>query len=322
MKSKPSHNFTRNIFLTALLVVLAGTLSAQTAPAGPKAFSTPEAAFAALLSAAESGNSAAMMELFGPDGKDLVYSGDPVRDKEYLQAFVARTKQRQSVVIDPPNSGRAVLVLGPEEWPMPVPVVKRKGKWYFDAASGLQEVIDRRVGANELDAIQVCRGYVNAQFEYASTAHDNSGFHQYAQKLISTPGKHDGLFWRNPDGSAGGPVSEPIARAIEEGYTPEAGRGGYHGYYFKILKGQGPAAPMGELDYVIKGMMIGGFALIATPIEYRVTGVKTFIINNDGILYEKDLGPDSLKIAKTIERYNPDKTWHATDAQWPPDTGN
>ena len=160
-------------------------------------------------------------------------------------------------------------------------------------------------------AITVCRGYVSAQQEYASEIHDNSGVNQYAQKIISTPGKQDGLFWKNADGTPDGPIGEAVASALEEGYT--TGKGGFHGYYFKILKGQGPDAPNGAIDYVIEGVMIGGFALVAVPAEYRVTGVKTFIVNYDGIVYQKDLGPNSLEIVKKMELYNPDKTWQRTD---------
>ena len=198
---------------------------------------------------------------------------------------------------------------------MPVPLIKRNGKWYFEAKSGRQEILFRRIGANELDAIQVCRGFVDAQNEYALQIHDDSGVNQYAQRIFSTPGKQDGLYWQNPDGTSGGPIGDAVAKALEEGYS--IGKSGFHGYYFKILKGQGPAAPLGRLDYVIEGIMIGGFALVAVPAEYRVTGVKTFIVSNDGIVYQKDLGPDSLNIVKKMDLYNPDSTWHATGDGWP-----
>jgi len=198
--------------------------------------------------------------------------------------------------------------------------VKKNGKWYFNAKEGRQEILYRRIGANELDAITVCRGYVEAQKEYASEIHDDSGVNQYAQKIFSTPGKQDGLYWKNADGVSSGPIGDAVAKALEEGYSTP--KGGFHGYYFKILKGQGPAAPMGKLDYVIEGIMIGGFALAAVPAEYRVTGVKTFIVNNNGIVYQKDLGPDSLNIVKNMELYNPDSTWQATDAQWPASTAD
>ena len=192
-----------------------------------------------------------------------------------------------SVSVDPKNQARAILLVGNDDWPFPVPIVKKGGKWHFDSKEGHDEILFRRIGANELDAIQICRGFVEAQEEYASEIHDNSGVNQYAQKIFSTPGKKDGLYWKNADGTSGGPISEAVARAIEEGYTANKGSG-YHGYYFKVLKGQGPAAPLGQLDYVIKGIMIGGFALVAVPAEYRVTGVKTFIVSYDGIVYEKD----------------------------------
>jgi hypothetical protein len=208
------------------------------------------------------------------------------------------------------------MIVGEEEWPLPVPLVKKSGKWYFDAKTGEQEILFRRIGANELDAITVCRGYVAAQREYALEPHD--GINQYAQKIISTPGKKDGLYWKNEDGTSGGPIGEEVAKAIEEGYNyNNVKKGGFHGYYFKILKGQGPTAPIGRINYVIEGVMIGGFGLVAVPAEYRVTGVKTFIVSNDGTVYQKDLGPDSLKIAKEMELYNPDKTWQPTDDAWP-----
>jgi hypothetical protein len=248
--------------------------------------------------------------MLGPDGEDLVASEDQVQDKNNLQAFAARAREKQSVAIDPKNSNRAMLSVGNEDWPMPIPIVKRKDKWYFDSKAGREEVLFRRVGENELNMIQLCLGYVEAQREYASVPRGDSKINQYAQRIISTPGKQDGLYWENPDGTPGGPISKGIARAIEEGYSVDR-RSAYHGYYFKVLKGQGPAAPLGEIDYVIKGIMIGGFALVAVPADYRVTGVQTFMVSNDGIVYQKDLGPDSINIVKQMERYNPDKTWIA-----------
>jgi hypothetical protein len=259
-----------------------------------------------------------LLQILGPDGKDIVVSADPVRDKNNAAAFAARAHEKNLVTMDPKNPNRAVLSVGNGDWPLPVPIVKQKGKWHFDSKQGRDEVLFRRIGANELDAIQVCRGFVEAQDEYASQVHDDSGVNQYAQKIISTPGKRDGLYWKNEDGTSGGPISEAVARAIEEGYTSRSDP--YHGYYFKILKGQGPAARLGQLDYVVNGIMIGGFALVAVPAEYRVTGVKTFMVSYDGVVYEKDLGPDSLNLAKNMERYNPDKTWHRTDDQWPADS--
>jgi len=196
----------------------------------------------------------------------------------------------------------------------PIPIVKKDGKWYFDTKAGLREILFRRIGTNELDAITICRGYVDAQMDYAEEIHDDSGVNQYAQRIISTPGKQDGLAWKNADGSWGGPVGEAIANALAEGYEDKGKP--FHGYYFKVLKGQGPDATLGKLDYMIEGAMIGGFALVAAPADYRVTGVKTFMVSYDGVVYQKDLGSDSLNIVKNMELYNPDKTWQPTYDNW------
>jgi len=286
------------------------------APVAQKAFDTPQQAAEALIQAADRYDVPALLEIFGPEGKDFLPGTDPVQARNSVEAFAAKAREKNTVVRDPKTPKRAILTVGAQDWPFPVPLVQKGGKWYFDSPAGRDEILFRHIGANELDAIQICRGFVEAQKEYASEIHDDSGVNQYAQKIISTPGKKDGLYWVNADGTPGGPISEAVARAIEEGYSANSGSG-YHGYYFRILKGQGPAAPLGELDYVIKGVMIGGFALVAVPTEYRVTGVKTFMVSYDGIVYEKDLGPDSLNIAKAMERYNPDKTWKRTDDDWP-----
>ena len=330
MKSKSSTIITGKLqpalWVAALLCALA--VPSQAAPQGnqkapaatpvQRTFATPDEAAKVLIEAAGKFDVPALKEILGPDGVDLVSSEDPVHDKNYSLDFAAQAQEKTSVALDPANPSRAVLSVGEEGWPLPIPIVKKAGKWHFDSKAGRDEVIFRRIGTNELDAIQVCRGFVEAQMEYAETAHDDSGVHQYAQRLISSPGKQDGLYWTNPDGTPGGPISEKVAKAIDEGYSL-AKDSTYHGYYFHLLKGQGPAAPMGELDYIIKGMMIGGFALVAVPAEYRLTGVQTFIVSSDGVVYQKDLGPDSLNIAKKMERYNPDKTWHRTDDEWTPD---
>jgi hypothetical protein len=280
-------------------------------------FDTPQQAAEVLIDAAGKNDITALLEIFGPEGKDLVSSADPVQDKNYAAAFAEKAREKKAVVLDPQNKSRAILSVGNDDWPLPVPIVKKSGKWYFDSIAGREEILHRRIGANELDAIQVCRGFVEAQQEYAAEVYDDSGIHQYAQRLISTPGKKDGLYWENKDGTPGGPISKGAARAIEEGYS--IGVPGYHGYYFKVLKKQGPAARMGELDYVVKGYMIGGFALVAVPAQYGVTGVKTFMVSYDGIVYEKDLGSDSLEIVKAMDSFNPDKTWQRTDDEWPAD---
>ena len=286
-----------------------------TAPVGARAFATTDDAADALIKAAGEFNVDELMAILGPEGKDIVASKDTVQDKNNAQQFAKDAAAKKTVEISKSNPNRATLIVGNNDWPLPVPLVKVNGKWYFDAKQGRRDILYRRIGANELDAITVCRGYVSAQIQYASAVHDDSGINQYAQKIISTPGKQDGLYWKNPDGTSGGPIGEAVADALEEGYSSK--KEGFHGYYFKILKGQGPNAPNGAINYVIENVMIGGFALAAVPVEYRVTGVKTFIVNYDGVVYQKDLGPNSLEIVKKMELYNPDKTWQPTDDEWP-----
>ena len=284
-------------------------------PPGAKAFATVQAAADALIQAASAFDEPALIEMFGPDNKDLVTTGDAVRDKSYAQTFASLAKEGHRVVVSSSTPSKATLQVGQDHWPLPVPLVRVAGKWYFDAKAGRDEILFRRVGANELDAIEILRGFVEAQNQYAVQLHDDSKVYQYAQRIISTPGKQDGLFWRNADGTEGGPISEAVAKAIQEGYDVET-TSAYHGYFFQVLKGQGPAAPLGELDYVIRGAMIGGFALLATPAEYGVTGVQTFMVNHSGVVYQKDLGPESVTLAKKIDRYNPDKTWQRTNDSW------
>jgi hypothetical protein len=274
---------------------------------GPKVFDSPEQAADALVKAAADFDLAALTAIFGADGADIVFTGEFAQDRKHAADFAAQAAEKKSVSIDPKSGTRAFLLVGDEDWPFPVPLVKRTGKWLFDSKAGRQELLYRRIGANELDAIDVCRGYVEAQYEFALQKRAINDVNQYAQRIVSTPGKQDGLAWQTMEGGWGGPVGENIARAIEQGYT--SGSDPYHGYFFKILKGQGPAAPLGEMDFVVKGVMIGGFALVAAPAVYNVTGVRTFIVSHDGVVYEKDLGPQTLDVFRKMERFNPDKSW-------------
>ena len=278
-----------------------------------KKFATPEAAANALVEAAEKYDVTTLEAIFGPAGKEIVHTGEPARDKEMAQKFAEQARMKMELSVDPTTKRRAFLTVGNDDWPFPVPIVKTGNTWSFDSKAGLQEILARRIGRNELDAIEIARGYVEAQHEYAMEKHDNSKVNEYAQRIIATPGKQDGLAWQNPDGTWGGPVGENVARAIERGYSTK--HQPFHGYYFTVLKGQGPAAPLGQMDYVVNGAMIGGFALIAVPAEYGVTGVKTFIVSNDGVVYEKDLGPNTLQLAQKIERFNPDRTWNPVEEQ-------
>jgi hypothetical protein len=270
-------------------------------------FATAQEAADALIAAAEKYDETALTAILGPNSYDIIHTGEPVRDKEMSIEFATQARTKQSLSKDPHNANHMILNIGDDDWPFPVPIINVSGKWYFDTNSGRQEILLRRIGRNELDAIEICRGYVEAQNEYAMTKREEAGVNQYAQRIISSPGKQDGLAWQNADGTWGGPIGENVAQAIARGYT--SGTQPYRGYFFQVLKGQGPAAPLGEMNYVVKGVMIGGFALIAAPAQYRNTGVKTFMVSNDGVVYEKDLGPKTLEIVKRIELFNPDSTW-------------
>ena len=302
--------------LASGLLCLVSQAAPEAAAPTQKQFDTPQQAADSLVQAAASFQVPALKEILGPDSEDIVASEDPVMDKERTVAFAAKAKEKQAIEIDPENPNQAILSVGEDAFPLPIPIVKKDGKWSFDTKAGREEILNRRIGANELDAITICRGYVEAQHEYAADKHDGAIVNQYAQRIISTPGKQDGLAWKNADGTWEGPVGEGIAKALEQGYSEKNKPQPYHGYYFKVLKGQGPAAPLGELDFVIKGAMIGGFALAAAPADYQVTGVKTFIVSHTGIVYEKDLGPDTLEAFQKMELFNPDDSWKPTEDEW------
>ncbi len=283
------------------------TAPAASANVAQKTFATPEAAADALVTAAERFDVPSLMEIFGASGVDLVVTEDPVQDENQSTAFAAEARVKKQVVQDAGNPQVAVLSVGADDWPLPIPIVEEDGRWRFDTEAGRVEILLRRIGRNELDAIELCRGYVEAQYEYAAEKRGGALVNQYAQRVVSTPGKQDGLAWQDPDGTWQGPVGEGIARVIAEGYDTKPTP--YHGYRFKILKGQGPAAPLGEMDFLVQGAMIGGFALAAAPAEYEVTGVKTFIVSHTGTVFEKDLGPKTPDEFRAMERFNPDSTW-------------
>jgi hypothetical protein len=293
-------------------VLSAARPSAQQTPSQPastvnvKTFTTPEQAMEAVVSAAEKFDQEAIEQIFGPQGKDILVTAEPPRDRDIARTFADLAHEKKSISFDPKNKNHAVILVGAEDWPFAVPLVRKLGKWYFDTPAGIQELTYRRVGGNELDAIEMCQGFVEAQEEYALQKHDGSEVNQYAQRIISTAGKQDGLAWRSANGTWEGPIGENVANAIDKGYAEGHP---YHGYYFKVLKGQGSAAPLGEMDYIVEGAMIGGFALVAAPSEYAVTGVKTFTVGNDGVVYEKDFGEKTLEEFKKMERFNPDATW-------------
>ena len=279
-------------------------------------FQSPEEARDALLKAAAVSLDA-VKNLLGTESEQILRTGDPVQDKMALDNFNARAKQGTKIERDQFNPNRATLLMGNADWPFPIPIVREGGTWHFDVKAGATEVRNRIVGANELDAIEVSEGYVEAQEQYASQDWDGVGIRQFARKVISTPGKKDGLYWPN---DADSPVAGLISRAIAEGYhAPTQQRQPYHGYLYKILTSQGPAAVEGARDYIVQELMIAGFALVAWPAEYGVSGYKTFIVNQDGVVYEKDLGPKTNAEAEAMTAFNPDETWDpAPEVSWEP----
>ena len=308
--------FTGSLALSCLLLIggLTRVRTQTTNATRGTGFATAQEAVDALVAAAEKYDEKSLGAILGPNSYDIIHTGEPVRDKEMAAEFATQVRTKQSLTNDSKQRGRIILNVGSDDWPFPIPIVNTGGKWYFDTTVGHAEILLRRIGRNELDAIEICRGYVEAQYEYALAQSGESGVTQYAQRIISTAGKKDGLAWQTSDGTWDGPIGKNVAKAIARGYT--SGNEPYRGYFFQVLKGQGPAAPLGQIDFVVKGVMIGGFALIAVPAQYRNTGVKTFMVSHDGVVYQKDLGPDSLNIFQKMDRYNPDKTWRRTDDEW------
>jgi Protein of unknown function (DUF2950) len=296
----------------AVLALLSMLLSTRAMWAvDQKTFASPAEAVHALVKAAEDGNQDEMLAVLGDDGKDLVYSGDSVQDKTGMEKFVKSYKTKHTIVTE--DDKTRILQVGPNDWPMPIPIVNDGGKWRFDTAAGKEELLYRRIGRNELGAIAACRGYIDAQKDYAAEGHDGLPAGIYARRLMSSSGKQDGLYWETAEGEPTSPAGPFLAQAGGQGYEGE-GLGGksqpYHGYLYRILKAQGAAAKGGAKNYLSDGNLSGGVGLVAYPAEYKVSGVMTFIINQDGVAYEKDLGEKTAEIAKAMTEYNPDSTWH------------
>ena len=295
----------KKLFVLATTAVLLCT--AASIASAQQAFKTPDEAASALVDAAKAGDPKAIVTVLGPDGEDIVSSGDEVADAATRQKFVAAYDAKHQIAME--GDSKATMVIGLEDFPVPIPLVRKDGMWRFDTAAGRQEILARRIGKNELDAIQACLAYVDAQNDYAEKDRTGAGINTYAQRIISQPGKKDGLYWPSSQGDEASPLGEFVAQATAQGYRVGGGRTPYHGYYFKILTRQGPAAPGGELDYVVRGKMIGGFALVAYPAEYRNSGVMTFIVSHAGDVFQKDLGPATARLAERMTSFNPDKSW-------------
>lgn len=297
----------RAAFSLAIGVIAAATLGGCTS--APETFPTPEAAVDALVAAVRSNNEPQMERILGNDSKDLISSGDAVADANGRAKFLQVYDEKHSLT--PNGDDDMTLVVGNNDWPLPVPIVKNDKGWYFDTATGLDEVLSRRIGRNELATIQVCLAIADAERDYASADFDGNGWREYAQKFFSTPGKKDGLYWPAAAGEPDSPLGALAAEASAEGYKRDANSGPqpYHGYYYKILTEQGPDAMGGAMSYICHGHMIGGFAVVAWPAEYGNSGLKTFIVNHQGILYERDLGDDTARLAKEMKAYNPGPGW-------------
>jgi len=281
-----------------------------------KSFQSPEEAAKALFDAVKAGDTKELLVILGPAGKEVISSGDKVADEAERERFVNDYETTNK--LEKETDEKVTLIVGNQDWPFPIPIVKKGETWLFDTMAGKEELLNRRIGRNELNAIQTCLAYVDAQREYATKDRDSDKVREYAQKSMSTPGKKDGLYWKTKEGEEQSPLGELFAKAVKAGYTPgKSGQGPqrYYGYYYKILKAQGENAPGGAYDYVINGKMIGGFALVAYPAEYGASGIMSFIVNHDGVVYQKDLGEETGKIASAMTKYDPDKTWNKVEEQ-------
>ena len=302
------------VFIAALFVcaafIVAGSMPIMAAPS-QKQFTTPEDALKGLVEAVKIQDKAALDQIFGPSSKDLL-SGDAVQDAAESEEFARHVAEKTSLVKE--NDSKVIISIGNENWPFPIPLLKTDGQWHFDTEAGREEILNRRIGEDELTAILVCRTYVKAQREYVLQDWDGDGILAYAQKLRSDPGKKNGLFWRHEPGEPVSPLGELVAQARMAGYKKERSLFKeqpipFHGYYFKILSRQGKNAPGGKYNYIINGNMVGGFALVAFPSNWGKSGVMTFIVNQQGKVYQKNLGPDTLKMEQAVDTYEPDKTW-------------
>ncbi len=309
-KSNFAHPFSLAITFAVIMVTLIFSCPVSAKSPKQKAFGSPEEAFKAMVTAMKANDTGELRAIFGPGGKNIVFSGDDVADKTGRDNIVKAYEEKNRLEIV--NDNKAILSIGNNDWPLPIPVVKKGSGWRFDTKAAKKEILQRRIGKNELSAIQACKGYVDAQLEYAPRDYDGDGLFEYAQKFLSAPGEKDGLYWETKEGEQKSPLGALIAGATREGYfskDPKSKPVSFHGYYYRILKEQGKDAPGGAYSYIVNGKMIGGFALVAYPAQYGNSGVMTFIVNKDGLVYQKDLGRNTEKIAQGIKTYNPDKTW-------------
>jgi Protein of unknown function (DUF2950) len=295
--------------IATIMMVCITYMHANATDIKQKSYASPEEAVKALVDAVKANNNDELLAIFGPGSEDIISSGDEVDDKTHRERFLSAYSEMNTLEKETPD--KTVLHVGSRDWTLPIPIVKRGERWVFDTNAGRVEILNRRIGRNELSTIEVLHAYVDAQHEYASKDRNGDGSLEFAQKLVSTNGKHDGLYWEAKEGKEMSPFGPLAAKAAREGYTVKEGDGSspYHGYFYRILKGQGKNAPGGQYDYVVNGKMVLGFALVAYPAKYGSSGIMTFIVNQQGMVYEKDLGKNTAKIVESIKRYDPDSTW-------------
>ena len=302
------------LFWLTALVASFGTLTLRQLVAqapSQKTFNSAGEAVVAMVLAAKAGNTKALMQIFGPQAKEVVFSGDPVADKSNRERILEKYQEMKRLVTEPDES--VTLYIGAENWPFPIPLVNKNGAWFFDTAKGKKEILFRRIGRNENGTIDTLRSLVDAQKEYKSQPRDSDNVKQYAQKLLSDEGKHNGLYWKSSEGQPESPIGPLIAAAAHEGYKKGNGPTPFHGYIYRALNSQGANAPGGAMNYMTNGHLTAGFAYVAYPAEYRNSGVMTFIVGKDGRVYEKDLGPRTASIAAAMTQYNPDKSWSLSE---------
>lgn len=295
---------------TIIIMACITYVHANTTDIKQKSYASPEEAVKALVEAVKANNNDELLAIFGPGSEDIISSGDEVADKTHRERFVSAYAEMNKLQKEGPD--KVVLHVGSRDWTLPIPIVKKGETWIFDTNAGREEILNRRIGRNELSVIEVLYAYVHAQHEYASKDRDANGTLEFAQKLVSTSGKHDGLYWEAKESEEMSPFGPLVAKAAKEGYDVKAQSDEslpYHGYFYKILKGQGKNARGGQYDYVVNGKMVLGFALVAYPAKYKSSGIMTFIVNQEGVVYQKDLGMDTAKIVESMKSYDPDSTW-------------
>jgi len=300
------------ILIVSGVLLTGGIAFGKAAPAAQKqkTFASPEEAVKAVITAARNNEDKELLAIFGSAAKDLIFSGDAVADKDRRERLLKAYDEKNSIV---PEKAGMVMVIGSDDWPFPIPLVKKGDQWFFDTKAGREEVLNRRIGQNELSTIQTMLAIVDAQREYAMNDRDKDALLEYAQKFMSDADKKNGLYWKTKEGEEPSPLGELAADARAEGYTRKDKPVPYHGYYYRILKAQGPNASGGAYDYLVKGNMIGGFAVVAYPAEYGNSGVMTFIVNHDGVVYQKDLGKNTATMAKAMRKFDPEKSWKKVD---------